>query len=88
MNYHFTDNRPAVIQVPVSDIGSAESFGIVLPTQVIHTSSGSPCSPSPCGPNTECSVNNRGIALCRCIGDYVPDGNTIQGCKPQCERYI
>lgn len=46
--------------------------------------SSNPCSPNPCGPNTRCSLNNYGIALCRCIDGYVPDGNTINGCKPQC----
>ncbi|KAK7008174.1 hypothetical protein SK128_009294 [Halocaridina rubra] len=46
--------------------------------------SGDACSTSPCGPNTRCEVNRRGIALCRCLDDFVPDGNTINGCKPQC----
>ncbi|XP_064094899.1 uncharacterized protein LOC135207217 [Macrobrachium nipponense] len=47
--------------------------------------SGDPCSPSPCGPNTRCEVSRRNnIALCRCLSDFVPDGNTINGCKPQC----
>ncbi|XP_068220040.1 uncharacterized protein [Palaemon carinicauda] len=46
--------------------------------------SGDACSPSPCGPNTRCQVSPRGIALCRCLDDFVPDGNTINGCKPQC----
>ncbi|XP_066980062.1 uncharacterized protein [Macrobrachium rosenbergii] len=46
--------------------------------------SGDPCSPSPCGPNTRCEVSQRGIPLCRCLSDFVPDGNTINGCKPQC----
>ncbi|XP_069969547.1 neurogenic locus notch homolog protein 4-like [Penaeus vannamei] len=45
-----------------------------------------PCRPSPCGPNTRCEVSPRGIALCRCLADFVPDGNTINGCKPQCTR--
>ncbi|XP_050739992.1 sushi, nidogen and EGF-like domain-containing protein 1 isoform X2 [Eriocheir sinensis] len=43
-----------------------------------------PCRPTPCGPNTRCEVNPSGIALCRCIEGYVPDGHTINGCKPQC----
>ena len=51
-----------------------------------HTSSPIPFGPrpSPCGPNTRCEVSPRGIALCRCLDDFVPDDNTIKGCKPQC----
>ncbi|KAG0720310.1 Neurogenic locus notch 3 [Chionoecetes opilio] len=43
-----------------------------------------PCSPTPCGPNTRCEVNQKGIAQCRCLANYVPKGNTIVGCEPQC----
>jgi len=43
-----------------------------------------PCRPSPCGPLTTCTVSNRGIAQCRCRDGYVPDGDTINGCKEQC----
>jgi len=46
-------------------------------------SSGNPCSRDTCGPNTRCEPAN-GIARCRCLSGFVPDGNTIQGCKYQC----
>ncbi|KAG7170134.1 Neurogenic locus Notch protein-like 1 [Homarus americanus] len=44
----------------------------------------SPCTPSPCGDNTYCEVSRTGYAQCRCVDGYVPDKNTIIGCKPQC----
>jgi len=43
-----------------------------------------PCANSPCGPNTRCETTRAGIARCRCVTGYVPDGHTINGCKPQC----
>lgn len=76
------DQRPIV--APVRTATSSATFARPIAHTVRASSSDSPCSPSPCGPNTRCEVNNRGIALCRCIEDYVPDGNTINGCKPQC----
>uniref|UniRef100_A0A6A7FWN7 Neurogenic locus notch homolog protein 3-like n=1 Tax=Hirondellea gigas TaxID=1518452 RepID=A0A6A7FWN7_9CRUS len=48
-----------------------------------HTSI-DPCIPTPCGPNTFCEVNSKNIALCKCQTNFVPDGHTINGCKPQC----
>lgn len=45
-----------------------------------------PCNPTPCGPNTRCEVNSKNIALCKCMDNFVPDGHTINGCKPQCLR--
>lgn len=53
-------------------------------TGVSSSSSLDPCRPSPCGPNTRCEVNRNNIAQCKCVDGYVPDGNTINGCKPQC----
>ncbi|XP_045134786.1 adhesive plaque matrix protein 2-like [Portunus trituberculatus] len=50
------------------------------------SSSKNPCHPSPCGENTRCEVSKKNVALCRCIDGYVPMGNTINGCRPQCER--
>ncbi|XP_021954599.1 adhesive plaque matrix protein 2 [Folsomia candida] len=43
-----------------------------------------PCIPSPCGPNTQCSVNGAGAAICRCISGTYPKPDTITGCGPQC----
>ncbi|CAG7819415.1 unnamed protein product [Allacma fusca] len=43
-----------------------------------------PCSPSPCGPNTHCSVNAGGAAVCRCLPGNFPKPDTITGCGPQC----
>merc|ERR1719341_3125779 len=45
---------------------------------------GSPCHPSPCGPNTECMVNNGGNPICRCVPGFTPAPDTITGCKPEC----
>jgi len=43
-----------------------------------------PCHPSPCGPNTQCSVNSVGAAVCRCIPGFFPKPDTITGCGHQC----
>nr|UEK51539.1 NOTCH1-like protein [Parasacculina yatsui] len=43
-----------------------------------------PCQPSPCGPNTRCSINARGIVACHCLDGFFPKPNTIVGCGPQC----
>merc|ERR1711915_837597 len=45
-----------------------------------------PCDPSPCGPDTECTVNRLGNPICRCLAGYVPMPDTITGCKRECER--
>ncbi|XP_043214270.1 neurogenic locus notch homolog protein 1-like isoform X1 [Amphibalanus amphitrite] len=50
----------------------------------VGASSVDPCVPSPCGPNTECSIDNRGIGVCRCLPGYFPKPDTITGCGPQC----
>lgn len=41
----------------------------------------SPCEPSPCGLNAECSESN-GAGACRCIDTYL--GNPYEGCRPEC----
>nr|XP_053634795.1 neurogenic locus notch homolog protein 4-like [Cherax quadricarinatus] len=51
-----------------------------------------PCQPSPCGSNTRCETARSGgiagrntvHARCRCLEGFVPNGNTIVGCKYQC----
>lgn len=50
--------------------------------------SSDPCRPSPCGPNTRCTVNKNNIAQCRCLANFKPDRHTINGCIPQCVRDI
>lgn len=40
----------------------------------------SPCNPSPCGPNTQCTRLNNGIAKCTCLPGYIESPNTIRGC--------
>jgi len=47
---------------------------------------GAACAGNPCGPNTRCEESNAGFARCRCLEGYVPDGNTINGCKHECDR--
>jgi len=44
------------------------------------------CVPSPCGPNTECSINSVGAAVCRCLPGMFPKPDTITGCGPQCTQ--
>lgn len=45
-----------------------------------------PCDPSPCGPNTECSVTRTGNPICRCLPNFIPQPDTITGCGRECER--
>lgn len=47
-----------------------------------------PCDPSPCGPNTQCSILSNGFAKCTCLPGYLESPNTIRGCieqKNSCE---
>lgn len=47
-----------------------------------------PCDPSPCGPNTQCTVLSNGFSKCTCLPGYVESPNTIRGCiepKNSCE---
>lgn len=39
-----------------------------------------PCNPSPCGPNSQCRVNN-GQAVCTCLPNYT---GSPPGCRPEC----
>lgn len=41
----------------------------------------SPCEPSPCGLNAECTERN-GAGACKCIESYI--GNPYEGCRPEC----
>jgi len=45
-----------------------------------------PCQPSPCGPNTICTVNGDGNAICNCVPGMIPKPDTITGCAPECVR--
>jgi hypothetical protein len=40
------------------------------------------CTPSPCGSNTRCRVENS-RAVCSCLDGFM--GNPIQGCRRECE---
>jgi len=41
---------------------------------------GDPCSPSPCGPNSQCKqVNGQGV--CSCLPAYI---GSPPGCRPEC----
>lgn len=40
-----------------------------------------PCTPSPCGPNTVCKDQN-GVGSCSCVPDYI--GDPYEGCRPEC----
>lgn len=47
-----------------------------------------PCDPSPCGPNTQCTILNNGFAKCTCLPGFLESPNTIRGCvepKNPCE---
>jgi hypothetical protein len=39
-----------------------------------------PCSPSPCGPNSQCRVVN-GVPVCSCLPNYV---GRAPNCRPEC----
>lgn len=39
-----------------------------------------PCSPSPCGPNTQCTILSNGFAKCTCLDGYIESPNTVRGC--------
>lgn len=41
-----------------------------------------PCSPSPCGVNANCRIENNRYAVCECIPEY--HGNPYEGCRPEC----
>ncbi|XP_040570659.1 zonadhesin [Lepeophtheirus salmonis] len=45
-----------------------------------------PCKPSPCGPGTACTVNNKGNPVCQCLPGLIPKPDTIIGCGFECER--
>merc|ERR1712032_1563000 len=40
-----------------------------------------PCFPSPCGPNTQCDVNQQGNPVCKCLQGFSPMPDTISGCE-------
>ncbi|VEN46223.1 unnamed protein product [Callosobruchus maculatus] len=40
-----------------------------------------PCSPSPCGANAICRVENQ-VAVCQCLPEY--RGNPYESCRPEC----
>lgn len=42
-----------------------------------------PCDPSPCGPNTQCSILENGFSKCSCLTGYIESPNTIRGCVPK-----
>lgn len=42
-----------------------------------------PCDPSPCGPNTQCTVLENGFSKCTCLAGYLESPNTIRGCMQQ-----
>lgn len=52
-------------------------FKTTFPFVVIETR---PCSPSPCGPNSQCrEINNQGV--CSCLPGYIGSPPT---CRPEC----
>lgn len=40
-----------------------------------------PCSPSPCGPYSECTVSANGVAACSCRTGHV---GSPPSCRPEC----
>lgn len=47
---------------------------------IISVTATSPCSPSPCGPNSQCQQSN-GQAVCSCVPGYKGSPPT---CRPEC----
>jgi len=62
---------PLIPYVPLSPVH------VLLPRAPVN-----PCQPSPCGPNTICTVNNVGNAICNCVPGMIPKPDTITGCGP------
>lgn len=56
-----------------------------VPFLLIASEGNDPCSPYPCGPNTDCMVSPLGVAVCRCKSGYFPKPDTITGCGHQCD---
>lgn len=55
--------------------GNPPSVPCALPTN--------PCDPSPCGPNTQCTVLDNGLSKCTCLAGFIESPNTIRGCVKQ-----
>lgn len=47
----------------------------------IQPSTSTPCTPSPCGANAICRVQQN-AGSCSCTSDYI--GNPYEGCRPEC----
>jgi len=69
---------PLIPVVPLSPVN-------ILVRRATRTPS-NPCQPTPCGPNTICTVNNDGNAICNCVPGMIPKPDTITGCGPECVR--
>lgn len=53
------------------------------PPQVPCALPSNPCNPSPCGPNTQCTILSNGFSKCTCLPGYLESPNTIRGCVEQ-----
>lgn len=59
---------------------SNKSIHIEIVHVVLTEKPKNPCNPSPCGPNSQCRVNN-GQAVCTCLPKYL---GSPPGCRPEC----
>jgi len=71
-----------IVPVPLSPIQPVHH--VLVPRSTRPPSN--PCQPSPCGPNTICTVNGVGNAICNCVPGMIPKPDTITGCGPECVR--
>lgn len=62
-------------------VTSVRVVSLTLSLVVLVSEVSSQCSPTPCGPNTQCTVSGGGAAVCRCQPgwDHAPGSNTIEG---------
>lgn len=54
--------------------------GHIFFTATVQSEPLNPCSPSPCGPNSQCRESN-GQAVCSCLSNFV---GVPPGCRPEC----
>lgn len=55
------------------------------PNVLCVTQPDNPCEPSPCGPNTQCSVGTNNFPVCACTPGFFGEADSEEGCKPECQ---
>lgn len=55
-------------------------FLIIIAEPVVYEDPINPCIPTPCGPNSQCSVHNS-LPVCTCMPFYI---GRAPSCRPEC----